>query len=320
MATQRATEEEENAGEVLSSRMNADYQAPPPRSGGRAGGSGSGSGSGPGQVRYGNEEATRQANNLRNWEKLYEGLGGERTNSDATPTTMDFAEASAALVDLDTGEVLPSKVSDETLPSKVNSDLTSKANPAKESERAPYQLHGRYIVSPIKSGWLLIDQRASHQRILYEQFLRNLEVSPAASQRSLFPQTLELAHADVGVMKDLLPDLRQIGFDVDHFGGNAFIINGTPAEIAGQKNEKQVLESLLQQFQDDVDMAGRGHEALARALARSAAIRRGQPLDVAEMRSLINRLFGCEQPQIAPNGDKCFINYELSEVERLFSR
>ena len=319
----RQRHEEEEEGEVLSSRMNSDYRPPAPRSGSDSGGSAGG-----GNVQYDAREASRQTNNLRHWEKLYEGLSGDGdgTDTQATPHTIEF---DAALVDLDTGEILQSKVSadadagddgGDVLPSKVNSELTSKTNPAKESERAPYQLHGRYIVSPIKSGWLLIDQRATHQRILFEQFLTNLETSPAASQRSMFPQTLELAHADVGVMKDLLPDLQRIGFDVDHFGGNAFIINGAPAEIAGQKNERQILESLLQQFRDDVDLSSRGHERLARTLARGAAIRRGQPLDVAEMRSLINRLFACEQPQLAPNGDKCFIKYELSEVERLFTR
>ena len=195
-------------------------------------------------------------------------------------------------------------------------DAPANGNAAPQ-DRAPYQLHQRYIVSPIKSGWLLIDQRAAHQRILYEQFLRTLQESPAASQQSLFPQTLELPHVDVGLMNGILPDLRQLGFDLEHFGGESFIIRGIPAELAGQ-NEIQLLEQLLEQYRNDVDVESNGHARLAKALVRSAAIKAGQPLDVAEMRSLIDRLFACEQPRRAPNGRRCFVKYELEEVDRQF--
>jgi len=189
--------------------------------------------------------------------------------------------------------------------------------PAAPQDRAPYQLHQRYIVSPIKSGWLLIDQRAAHQRILYEQFLKTFQESPAASQQSLFPQTLELPHVDVGLMNSILPDLRQLGFDLEHFGGESFIIRGIPAELAGQ-NEIQLLEQLLEQYRNDVDVESNGHARLAKALVRSAAIKAGQLLDAAEMRSLINRLFACEQPRRAPSGRRCFVKYELEEVDRQF--
>ncbi|MEO0733762.1 MAG: hypothetical protein AAFZ52_13075 [Bacteroidota bacterium] len=161
------------------------------------------------------------------------------------------------------------------------------------------------------------DQRAAHQRVLYEQFLNNLRDSPAASQQSLFPQTLELPHADVDLLISLLPELKQLGFDVEHFGGQSFILRGIPAELAGQ-NEKTLLEELLQQYRDNVELESDGHARLARVLARRAAIRRGQILDAAEMRSLIDQLFACAQPALAPNGGKCFLKYELDELERRF--
>ncbi len=297
--------QDDTGGEVLSSRMNPDYRPPS----GKGGGQGASVPSDAGHV------ARRNANNLRHWQDVYAGLGEGGTQAGRQPDLVATQEFGAALVDLDTGEVLPSKVSGDLLPSRVGSDEPRQDN---ASERHPYQLHAQYIVSPIKSGWLLIDQRSAHQRILYERFLGVLQSTPAASQQSMFPQTMELAHADVGVMNALLPDLEQLGFDVEAFGGNSFIVRGVPAEIAGQQNEKEVLERLLQQFRDDVDLVNNGHERLARALARGAAIRRGQSLGVAEMRALINQLFACEQPQLAPNGNKVFIKYELSEVARLF--
>ncbi len=292
----RPTEEQ---GEALPSRMNDDYKKP----------SGSSSTSGGGSAaaaRQPKSEADRHASNLRNWQKLYDGLGDDAPAKPETPF-IDFGDAEASNPEM--GELLPSRMSQD--------DDAADGSPAVSQDRAPYQLHQRYIVSPIKGGWLLIDQRAAHQQILYEQFLKTLQASPAASQQSLFPQTLELPHVDVGLMNDILPDLRQLGFDLEHFGGESFIVRGIPAELAGQ-NEIQLLEQLLEQYRNDVDVESSGHARLAKALVRSAAIKTGQALDVAEMRSLINRLFACEQPSRAPNGRRCFVKYELEEVDRRF--
>jgi DNA mismatch repair protein MutL len=285
-------------GETLPSRMNDDYRKPAPASSNGFSGSKSSAG-------MPESEAARHASNLRNWSQLYEGLGQDAAAAPETPF-IDFGESETSNPEM--GELLPSRMSH---------DDGIKENPAVPQDRAPYQLHQRYIISPIKGGWLLIDQRSAHQRILYEQFLRTLQDAPAASQQSLFPQTLELPHVDVGLMNGILPDLRQLGFDVEHFGGESFIVRGIPAELAGQ-NEIQLLEQLLEQYHNDVDVESNGHVRLAKALVRSAAIKAGQQLDVAEMRSLINRLFACEQPRLAPNGRRCFVKYELAEIDKQF--
>ena len=234
------------------------------------------------------EEARRHANNLKHWESMYEGLG----------TT----------VDTDTGEILQSRMGQE-----------EEAGTPPAQGRAPYQLHHRYIISAIKGGWLLVDQQAAHERILYEQFLRNLRDTPAATQQSLFPQTIDLAHADAELMASLVPELNQLGFDLEAFGGGSFIVRGIPAELAGRNSELELLERLLEQYKTNVDLESDGQERLARGLARASAIKRGTPLDEAEMRSLIDRLFACAQPRVAPNGQKCFVRYELAEVEKLFN-
>lgn len=279
-------------GQVLSSRMNDDYKPP------------SGNGSSGGGVKSGAaSEAARNANNLRNWQQLYEGLGDENKPTSDAPF-IDFSAPS----DEEGGEILQSRMSHDT-------DGEDTPQP---QDRAPYQIHQRYIVSPIKSGWLLIDQRSAHQRILFEQFQQTLREQPAASQQSMFPQTIELPHTDAGILKDILPDLRQLGFDVEDFGGNSFIVRGIPAELAGQHNEVALIEQLVGQYRDNLDPDLDAHGRLAKALARGAALRRGQNLDVAEMRSLIDRLFACEQPSLAPNGRRVFVKYELDEVEKRF--
>lgn len=292
--TSRPAEE----GQVLSSRMNDDYK---PSTGG-TGNSGN-SGSTSGGIKTGAAtEAARQANNLRNWQQLYEGLGDEKKPSSDAPF-IDFSAPTGE----EAGELLQSSMSQE-----------ADEDTPQPQDRAPYQLHQRYIVSPIKSGWLLIDQRGAHQRILFEQFVKTLKNQPAASQQSMFPQTIELPHADAGILTDILPDLKQLGFDVEDFGGNSFIVRGIPAELAGKNNEIALLEQLIAQYRDNLDPELDAHDRLAKALARGAALRRGQSLDEAEMRSLIDRLFACKQPNLAPNGRRVFVKYELDEVDRQF--
>lgn len=284
-------------GQVLSSRMNDDYRPPGGDGTGRPAGSSGGAKTGAAS------EAARNASNLRNWQKLYEGLGEDSKPGSDAP----FIDFSAPTGD-EGGEILQSRMSDEE---------SSAATPQPQ-DRAPYQLHQRYIVSPIKSGWLLIDQRAAHQRILFEQFQKTLREQPATSQQSMFPQTIELPHADAGILKDILPDLRQLGFDVEDFGGNSFIVRGIPAELAGQHSEVALIEQLIAQYRNNLDPELDAHARLAKALARGAALRRGQPLDVAEMRSLIDRLFACTQPALAPNGRRVFVKYDLEEVDKRF--
>ena len=230
-------------------------------------------------------EARRRASNLRHWESLYAGLGD-----------------------------------DQLLPSRIGSgEEDHEPTLLPNADRGVlFQLHARYVVSPVRGGWLLVDQQAAHERILYEQFLDNLRDVEASVQVSLFPETVELPVADAQLAADMLPELRRLGFDLEAFGGNSFIIRGVPAELAGQRNERELLENLLEQFRENRDPESDGPHRLARALARSAAIRRGQPLDAAEMRSLVDRLFACESPQRAPGGRRCFVKVELAEVERRF--
>ncbi len=96
------------------------------------------------------------------------------------------------------------------------------------------------------------------------------------------------------------------------------IIQGVPSDLAGKQSEQQLLEELLEQYKRNVDLQVSGREAIARALARSAAVKRGQSLDVSEMRSLIDQLFACEQALRAPNGRRCYLTFELDELDRRF--
>jgi DNA mismatch repair protein MutL len=180
-------------------------------------------------------------------------------------------------------------------------------------------VHASYIVSQIKSGFILIDQQAAHERILYERYLSAMENKDAYTQKELFPKTIDLAPAEAAIMEEILPELNLLGFDIQGFGNNAFIVHGVPADMAGTKNQTAIIEMLLSQYQQNIELKLNTHENIARSMARSAATKRGQTLAIKEMQELIDQLFACDMPFKSPTGRHCFLTYDLEELEERFN-
>lgn len=250
-----------------------------------------------GNINYSSEE-NRQKNNLENWQKLYEGIGG------------------TADEDTEAGEAEPS-FTIESEWSKENT-LDDQTQSFSKQQRPPYQVHASYIVSHIKSGFLLIDQQAAHERILYENYLQVLDKQTASTQKQLFPKTIDLPAADAAVLRDIIPQINLLGYDIQEFGQNTFVINGIPAEMAGHRNEEKAIEILLEQYKSNLELRLDITENLARSLARSTSIKRGQTLSVTEMQALIDKLFACEIPFSSPTGRNCFITFELDDLAKRF--
>lgn len=184
---------------------------------------------------------------------------------------------------------------------------------------APVQLHRRYIISQIKSGFILIDQQAAHERILFERYLKLLEKKKHDSQRQLFPQNLELNAADAQLLKEILPEINNLGFDIQEFGKNSFVIHGFPADIL-QGDEKKILEELIEQFKMNAGINKLNkRDNLAKSIAVSSAIKAGRVLSATEMRTLIDELFACESPYHAPNGKLTIVTFPNEELEKKFS-
>lgn len=188
-----------------------------------------------------------------------------------------------------------------------------------KQQKVPYQIHAGYIVSHIKSGFVLIDQQAAHERILYERYLQILNEQTASSQKQLFPRTLELTPAEAAVLKEILPQINLLGFDIQEFGANTFVINGLPAELINKKDESKVIELLLEQFRQNLEFKLDIRENIARSMARSAATKRGQVLEISEMQALIDQLFACSFPFKSPAGRNCFITFDLEDLEKQFN-
>lgn len=199
--------------------------------------------------------------------------------------------------------------------------LTGEEEDVVAGERSPvWQLHNRYIVTPVRSGLMLFEQQAAHERILYEAALTALEGGLAASQQLLFPVTLEFAPAEAELLAELAPDLRRLGFDLALLEGRAVQVHGVPADVrVGQ--ERTILEDVLDQYKAFRDgLALEGRENLARSLARRSAIRPGRALSEAEARSLIDQLFACTNPYVCPHGRPTMVRLSLEELEGRFRR
>ncbi len=199
------------------------------------------------------------------------------------------------------------------------SDSTTEHPP--ENKKQPFQLHNRYIVSQIHSGFILIDQRAAHERILFEQFCQQLENRQGASQQSLFPQTVTLNGADFQLILDLLPDIQALGFQIREFGKHTFVVEGIPADLTSGVSERQVLEQLLEDYKNNqASLKLPKREKLARSLARHAAIKPGTALSTDDMAELIDRLFACEMPNVSLGGKPVILTFTLQELSERFER
>jgi DNA mismatch repair protein MutL len=182
------------------------------------------------------------------------------------------------------------------------------------------QLLNTYITVPSTNGFLLIHQQAAHERILYEQLKAASKDKPVATQRSMFPVTLELAPADAAILEEILADLQLLGYSIEPFGKNTFVIQGTPADT-GQGNEKHIIDVLLEQykhFSNEVKFSKR--EKLIRSLARQQSIKSGVRLTEREMRQLVNDLFACEQANVTPDGNPTYLEFKQEQLERMFGK
>ncbi len=182
------------------------------------------------------------------------------------------------------------------------------------------QLHNSYIVVQNDNGYLLLQQQNAHERILYERFIKAVGGRPIATQQSLFPATIELSAQDSVLLQELIPDLQQLGYQLEPFGNNTFVIQGTPADV-DQGNEKVALEKMLEQykhFSNDIKFSKR--EKLLRSLALQQAIKAGTSLTQKEMRSLVEELFACETPNTSPNGKPTYMTFRKDELDKMFGR
>ncbi len=203
-----------------------------------------------------------------------------------------------------------------------NTEIELASKPLQKlGERQIFQLHNRFIISQIKSGFMLIDQQCAHERILYERFLQQLENRQGASQQSLFPQTVSLSGPDFELVKELLPDIRALGFQIREFGKNTLIVEGIPADLGENISEVAMLEHLIEGFKNNSSALKLSRrDNLARALAKNAAVKTGTPLRPMEMNRMIDELFACSMPNVSLSGKTVIATITMDELIQKFDK
>lgn len=225
----------------------------------------------------------------------YPGSAPKRTSTDGWQNLYDIGKGDSAAA----GQQLPLLSSEETQPT---------------SEKPLFQLHRSYIVSQIKSGLLLIDQQAAHERILYEKYLQQLSSGKSASQQLLFPEPLELSTIEAGMLQELWDELARSGFVLQRENDLHYQIQGVPTELVAS-DAGQLLRNILDQYRLNQTHDPKAlHEQMARTLAHNGGVKSGKILQKAEMQQLIDELFACENPYYTPEGKQTLLTLTLEEV------
>ena len=210
--------------------------------------------------------------------------------------------------------------SSELVGQSAETQQTLHPTPYKLSTTNCFQLHNTYIVIQNDKGYLLIHQQNAHERILYERFNKAVDGKHIATQSSLFPSTMELSVTDAVLLSELLPDLHHLGYLLEPFGNNTFVIQGTPADVE-QGNERIAIEKMLEQykhFSNDLKFSKR--EKLLRSLALQQSVKAGTSLADAAMKNLLEELFDCETPNVTPNGKPTWLEFKKDDLDKLFGR
>ena len=247
-------------------------------------------------------------------------IDGTTTNKGELKHWRDFYEPAP--------KPLPSDLDTDDTKNSSNAQLDytgySLAKKEKELRLLPdallLQLHLSYIVTPTPQGFLLVHQQQAHERVLYDRYSHAIYGKQVPAQQSLFPSTIELSATDAALITDLLPDLKVLGYIIEPFGNNTFVVQATPADIL-TGNEKTTIELLLEEFKHfNSDIKFSKREKLVRCVARQHAIKTGKALTQREMTVLVEELFGCETPNVTPNGSPTYLEFKADYLERMFGK
>ncbi len=241
----------------------------------------------------------------QDWEKLFE---------DALNTETLRAETLRQNPGLDIDATM-------RMDSAVNSvDRTDNIGKEYQSARQIFQINQGYIAARVKSGLMLIDQKAAHERILFEKYSEILRNKKGSSQQSLFPEQITMNPADFALVKELESELKNIGFSFEEFGDNTLAVSGVPVDAPNQSVEK-VFTAILDDFKKhQQEYRNKKSEYMARAFARYSSIDSERKLAFEEMASLIDQLFACDNPNHNPDGQLIYYILKVNDIHQIFNK
>ncbi len=225
------------------------------------------------------------------WEAMYVGLKSENKQIDLEEIEFESEEVSGNLFESDGNNV----------------------------DRTTFQLQNKYLISPIKSGMIVIHQNLAHQRILYEKLLKNITIKEAISQQLLFPLKLNFSKPDIVIIKSIQEQLEHTGFGFSDFKKDILEITGIPITVK-ESEIKKILEQLISDINTDLPDAGFSqNDLLAKSLAKSLAIKTGTKLNLEEQEHLIHQLFACKEPTISPNNNPVLMTLDVKDLDKKFN-
>lgn len=231
---------------------------------------------------------TLQKVNKQHWETMFEGF---KTSASETLTTPESHEQQAI-------ETLRNETMDFSV----------------------FQLNLKYIVTTYNQNVLIVDQQRAHERIVYEHYYNTKKEQAISTQQLLFPEQIELSANDFALTKSLLDEFKLLGFDMEVFGKNSMVVNGTPADMP-EANIKQLVEGILETYKlNTMDAKIEKHDNLCRAIARNISIRYGKVLEQEEMKLMLNHLMQCENPLYTANGKVIMMEVEYNDIEKFFRK
>ncbi len=230
--------------------------------------------------------STHHKPSSKGWEQLYQdnqGLGFETSN----PVTQTFR--SKGFDDVD--EVVTSRF---------------------------FQFKDRYIITSVKSGLMVIDQKYAHERILYEQYQGNLSSGQGVAQKELYPQAIELNAGDYNLLMQSLEDLSTLGIEVSSLGHNTISVNSLPSNIKIADPVKFIEDIITSLKEEQTTLQSDSHQRLAASMAKAASIGYTKTLTTVEMQDLVDKLFLCQHPNLSPEGKTILTIISLDELEKRF--
>ena len=223
------------------------------------------------------------------WEQLYEGLNDQ-----------DSVEREADIFE-----------------SESETEINTSQSILAEKSPAHYQYKGKYVMTAVKSGLMIIDQHRAHVRVLYERYLEQIQQQTSHSQKVLFPEVLQFPVSDEVILEKLLPEMSKMGFELDNLGGGSYAVNAIPTGLDGVNPLHLVQDMVFSAKEKGVKALDEVHQSLALTLARNAAIPQGQVLSNEEMETLVNDLFACSNVNYTPDGKNVLCILKQQEIEHL---
>jgi DNA mismatch repair protein MutL len=181
-----------------------------------------------------------------------------------------------------------------------------------------FQLKNKYILTSVKSGLMVIDQKRAHERILFESYLLNLSMGPVSVQQELYPQSIDLSHGDFVLLSNLVDDLAILGINVSFLGQNTITVNSLPSNLK-VSNPEQLIRDFINSFKENTgNQSIDVHQKLAMSLAKASSIPYNRQLEPIEMQDLVDKLFACQHPNISPEGKPTISIISTEELDKRF--